>query len=394
MNNQFESKCATDKEIHDFLLSNKQRLSEKVLREFAKDRGIFCSNQDTREDLADYLSQIIHDQFDINAIVEKREGHNNREKTTFVTLKTDIESSDLNIVLTELQDSINEDREQKLLFVQNGMKKFTAEYSYTEYDFTKTRLMQRSKKDAQFEISLVDNEIKVRMPSSEKAKELTEKLKSKIEAKQLKPINDEKIELTSINSSNMRSQFFLRLISTMDGLNLEGVTSIRVASGDVIPAVVDDIDNSLEENDDEYSLDESTLFDTDQEDTAAEESAQMLSAVHRMVLDGRGLETSEEYQNLTRKGYFITSITWTAKETSAPYNKVSMMAGFEDPEECTSYRYSIKGVYKLRNHFYTKTLRSPSVDEKKVYIEAIEKHSKTILNQLISEQFDKDKGSL
>lgn len=394
MSNQFESKCATDKEIHDFLLSNKQRLSEKVLREFAKDRGIFCSNQDTREELADYLSQIIHDQFDIDAIVEKRESHNRREKSTFVSLKTEIESSDLNTVLTELQDSINEGREEKLHFAQDGLKNFTADYSYTEYDFTKTRLMQRAKKDAKFEITLKDNEIKVRMPSSEKAKELTNKLKSKIEAKQLKPITDEKIELTSIISSSMRSQFFLRLISKMDGLNLEGVTSIRVASGDIIPSPIDDIDLSLEEDDDEASLEEDSLVDTEQDDATAEESAQMLSAVHRMVLDGKGLEASEEYQNLTQKGYFITSITWTAKETSPPYNKISMMAGFEDPEECTSYRYSIKGVYKLRNHYYTKTIRPPSADEKKAYIESIEKHSKAILDQLISEQDNTDKGGL
>jgi hypothetical protein len=40
--------CATDKEIHDALMSAKQKIGEKVLLELAKDRGIFYSAKDTR----------------------------------------------------------------------------------------------------------------------------------------------------------------------------------------------------------------------------------------------------------------------------------------------------------------------------------------------------------
>lgn len=51
--NQF---FATDKDIFDLLASAKQKLTENVLREIARERGIFYSPNDSREALADALS--------------------------------------------------------------------------------------------------------------------------------------------------------------------------------------------------------------------------------------------------------------------------------------------------------------------------------------------------
>lgn len=57
--------CATDKEIFDVLMSSKQRITESVMLELAKDRGVFYSAKDSREILADSLSLLPHDYHDL-----------------------------------------------------------------------------------------------------------------------------------------------------------------------------------------------------------------------------------------------------------------------------------------------------------------------------------------
>lgn len=70
--------CATDKEIYDALMSAKQKISEKVLLELAKDRGIFFSPKETREDLCSAISLLPHDYHDLNTLLEQRE-HQGRQ---------------------------------------------------------------------------------------------------------------------------------------------------------------------------------------------------------------------------------------------------------------------------------------------------------------------------
>jgi len=42
---------ATNKEIHDLLYSAKQKVTEGTLHELLRDRGIFCSPQESRDAL-------------------------------------------------------------------------------------------------------------------------------------------------------------------------------------------------------------------------------------------------------------------------------------------------------------------------------------------------------
>ena len=81
---------ANDNDIYDLLISGKQRLTASVLRELARDRGIFYSPEDSREELADKLSLLPHDFHDIASIVQKREPPHRREKTTFIRLNSQL----------------------------------------------------------------------------------------------------------------------------------------------------------------------------------------------------------------------------------------------------------------------------------------------------------------
>jgi len=101
--NQF---YATDKDIFDLLASAKQKLTDGVLRELARQRGIFYSPQDTREDLVDALSLLPHSLNELLDLMDRRETSRRNEKTTSVTLDADIPIDELKAVVREYQDEV------------------------------------------------------------------------------------------------------------------------------------------------------------------------------------------------------------------------------------------------------------------------------------------------
>ena len=81
---------ATNKEIHDLLFSAKQKVTESVLHELLRDRGIFCSPDDSRDALVRYLSHLPHDYADVCGVLERREAAKRGEKTATVAINTEL----------------------------------------------------------------------------------------------------------------------------------------------------------------------------------------------------------------------------------------------------------------------------------------------------------------
>lgn len=85
--------------------------------------------------------------------------------------------------------------------------------------------------------------------------------------------------------------------------------------------------SSLECRDDEDVLD----LDEDLEDDASKEM--FAAVVHSMALSGQNLVQSQEYKDLTSRGFFITSITWRSEYEREPNDIVQFDAGFEDRKQ-------------------------------------------------------------
>jgi hypothetical protein len=103
------------------------------------------------------------------------------------------------------------------------------------------------------------------------------------------------------------------------------------------------------------------------------------------LLSGENLVASEMYQELKDKGFFITSITWRAKQDVHPYAIIECDAGFEDRQAGKKFRYSIHGALKFKNGAYTKNVRPVSEAEKATLLAMIEKTARAVLAQLLAE---------
>lgn len=342
--NQF---FATDKDIFDLLASAKQKLTENVLREIARERGIFYSPNDSREDLADALSLLPFTLNELVGLMDRRETSRRNEKTTTIILDAKIESDDIKAAIKEYQEEVGPT--EKVDSHLKGANEVVLNVEYDEMDYSRTRLIQRQRHDATIQFVQQNGKTLVRLPASEKSQRIVENLTSRIESHRKAVVPRETIELDPEFGADERTAFFTRLMSELPGYKLKGVTNLRISPSK----------RSDSETDDDEDLD-------DDEREAA--SREMLVIVRSMALTGENLMASEEYQALRKRGFFITAITWRADQTSIPYDAPHLHAEFADGEAGTGFKYSVRGIYRFQEGFYTKTARpADDVEREKLY---------------------------
>jgi len=234
---------ATDKDIHDLLYSAKQRITETVLHELARDRGLFYSARETRETLVDRLSLLGHDYQDVIGIIERRESSRRGERTTSVTLDVSLTGDELKEVIAEYRQ---ETPKEGVTSFQKSTNEFILNVTYDEYDYSKTRLIQRQQHDATIEFLQRDGKTFVRIPATEKARVIVDSLKEKIASKKKQEVISEEIELSALTEAEDRTAFFMQLICSLPDFNLMTVSRLRVASSTAfqkddwyVPALVD-----------------------------------------------------------------------------------------------------------------------------------------------------------
>ncbi|AZF15444.1 hypothetical protein [Pseudomonas sp. R3-18-08] len=175
--------CATDKEIFDVLKSAKQRLTEHVLLELAKDKGIFYSANEDRDDLAEKISLLPHDYYDLNVLLSRREQNNRSDKIKSETLNGSLTIEEIKEIAKEFQESPEED--EKVKIVQDG-NKITVKIEYSDLNYAKSRLMQRIKKEADIEFEVNSKNTILRFPANSKGESIAKKLTNRIEEKRKK----------------------------------------------------------------------------------------------------------------------------------------------------------------------------------------------------------------
>lgn len=352
--------CATDKEIHDALMSAKQKISEKVLLELAKDRGIFFSPKDTREDLISAISLLPHDYHDLNTLLEQREHQGRQEKLTSVTLPEALTVEEIKEVLKEYTTESPPD--EKVTHHAKGNDQVVATVKYSDIDYGKTRLIQRTPKEAGIEFHIENNKTVIRMPANDRIKGVFGKLKDKLDAKRRTEIPAIRIEIGEFESPALRTEFFTTLISDLKGFSLKNVTSVKV--------------ERLKQEPEEGEL----QLEDDQESEEAKQEA--LALVKKVALKGETLLASEEYQSLAKKGFFITSIIWRSMLAKHPYPMIEFEAAFEEPMAGKGFKYFVRGAYNVVDKQYTKTIRPVDPEDKEKYLSIIEDTAADTIKEL------------
>lgn len=354
---------ANDNDIYDLLISGKQRLTASVLRELARDRGIFYSPEDSREELADRLSLLPHDSHDIRGIVQKREPAHRREKATFVRLDTQLSVEEMKEAATAYAEKVATN--EQVTHRPKGDAGYSVDVTYNEFNHTRTRLLQRERHEASIEFFVENGHTVARLPATDKAKRVFADIKETVEQKRKEKISEEKIELTGLTTPALRSKFFTQLIFSLHGYKLKNVMNLKVSS--------------LECRDDEDVID----LEEDLEDDASKEM--FAAVVHSMALSGQNLVQSQEYKDLTSRGFFITSITWRSEYEREPNDIVQFDAGFEDRKTGTGFKYQVQGAFRAHKGMHRKTIvHVPDLERTKLF-SILEDTARKVLSDLLSQ---------
>jgi len=360
--------CATDKEIFDVLKSAKQRLTEHVLLELTKDKGIFYSADEDRDELAEKISLLPHDYYDLNVLLARREQNNRSDKIKSETLNVKLTLEEIKAIAKEFEENPEED--EKVKVVQDG-NKLTVKTEYSDLNYAKSRLMQRIKKEADVEFEVNEDTTILRFPANSKGESIAKKLTNRIEEKNKREIPVLKIELVDVAGHLAKTEFFTRLITSLSGFALSNVTNIKVES----------------------SHEGGGLEDEDDGDVADEARDEMLGVVKNAALRGESLLSSRQYQDLKSGGFYIASIVWRSDKTSGKRERVEFFAGFEKPETGEGFKFSVKGYYNFNNLEYAKNIRAFKDDERHEYVALIEQAAQAVIQELKSEQAQIKEGA-
>jgi hypothetical protein len=356
--------CATDKEVYDVLMSSKQHFNEGALLELARSRSLILSPAEDRETLADRLATMIFGYHEILAIQAVFERAGRGEKTTSFRIKGELTAAEIKEAAAAYGAEVGE--EESVVSYGVGQKGVAVDIKYTETDFSKTRLRQRQDKEAHIDFKVEDGYTVVTLPASEKARAVAEGVRTQLNIRREQTLGIEEVDLSGITNPLLRSEFFTRMITSLSELRLQNVTRVKVDRAQRVAAVLDDEGPDAEAETDEAS-------------------AEMLGLVRAVALDGEDLLSSGEYQSLHRRGFFITSISWSCRRTVSPFQQVDFDAGFEQPETGTGLKYNVKGWYTQRDGEYTKSFRPMPPEEKKRFLNAIEATAISVFRKIREE---------
>lgn len=347
---------ATDKNIYDAF--QHKAVTKRKLVDMLVKRGIYVSEESSKEDIAEYLSKLNFDYFDYMQVSSFLENPNRREKISTSRLKVETSSPEIKSVCDEIKEKNLDVGDAATIRVKNG--KTVLSVNYTEVDFTKTELKQRVTKKCDIEIENNEDGLVIRSPSNKKSEKIVSQIKAIINRDKEGDVEDDDISLRAISDAVARSEFFFDLIKTIQGYKLDDVTLVDVHHQD-------------------SQLDEENEY----EDDDVERTVNLVGYIKKAALSGGGVLSSLEFKELVKKGFYISRVVWHIVPKDDIGDKFSLEALFKNPDDCDGFTYIVRGAYNASSTGYNSTRRPPTREECKklndlIEKSAVESHSKII----------------
>ena len=344
----------SDKNIYDALQHKKIGHSE-VLR-FLRNRGIIVSKSLDKGDLSRLIAGLTFDYSDYLHITKLLENPNRKDKTTKTTVKATSDNDQLAKICQQLSRSASEDESYKVIKRENST---ILEVTYTDVDFTKTELRQRTVKKCEIELHAIGDEVSFRMPATKKGQEVSKKIQSSLAKAIGKELEEEAISLENITAPDARSLFFDQLIKTIPGYKLDTVSSVNIYN---------EVDNLDEIHDDDDSTPDYAVY------------------IKKAALAGGGVLDSAEFSQMHSRGFFIGKIIWTVIDKDLGGDKVELEAQFGKPSSCTDFKYLVRKIYSYneRTRDHNKSCRPPSRLETDVMNKGLETAAKMSFDKILS----------
>lgn len=328
----------------------------------ARKRGIILSSDDSREDLAKYLSLLTFDYRQMCELVDFASNKEREDRKSLTTFEATSKIEDIASAAEKLKSDRGPRHGEVYNITQVSSTRIMIEIKYSELDYSKTRLSQRQPREIKIEIDLVKDGFQTRYDANERARQIVQDF-----AALMAGAVPQEIVLKSLTTAAGRTQFFINLIKGIKGFKLDNVTTARCS---LMP-----------------SADSSALDDEDEELLSEERShleEKLTSTIKNIQLSGDLVHSSDEFVSAKDKGLYVNHLVWTSSEQK---RKVIFEAGFGDENHEGEFRYDIRGIYERKaDGQYRRTKASVKLGEKLPLLKLIEAAAEDALKVALVEQ--------
>ncbi len=316
---------ASDKALYDALCLS--AMTKEKVAGLMQSRGVLISRRADKEWVADYFSRLTHDYFDYQEIANAFGSTSRKEKNSTATVNQKVELDELEQVAKAIVEEQIDNGNFAEYLVNKGSLQIRLKYQ--TYDPNKSEFKQAVKKEAVIILETTDNGLNIRWPANSVVEAVKDELLDKIYQKVDDPeaFEVEVISLENIDSPEVRSHFFLKLIEAIGDYKRFDVTDVSV-------------------------------FHPERDGEADDElGVQIVKA----SLKGEGVTNSPELKGFHSSGFYISKIVWTAKTDNFDSDMYTFEAQFLDPLNCSNFAYLIRGIHK-----YSENTKQTSKSAKRV----------------------------
>lgn len=308
-----------DKDIYDFLDSQTRKTDQVLV--FLRTRGIFCAKQTPKDHLQTYVSLLNFDWPSAVRLVDTIDLRETEDKLTNRKIEIDTNADQISDAIKKVQiERQNPNRE--VFKTKREGDAVVVSVSFVDVDTSKSRVLQKREKELDIRINPLKNEVNVTHTDSPRANEIVESvLQALMTANNAVELKETKIDLSHIRDHKLRLEFFVKMMREMPGMVLLDVSNVKVDRVPPSPSAQDTGENS--EKSDEP----------------------IREKLKRVVLMGEQLLLTQEYHELTERGFFISSANWQSEKADGRGIRVEFHAGFSDSSDAKEFSYKVMGEY-------------------------------------------------
>jgi hypothetical protein len=351
----------THLDIYDALFSEKRKITMHELLSMARRKGIFLSKSESRENIARYISLLPLSLEDIGHIFSLTETEFKKEKVTEILVKTKFNQEEMQLALTDFKES-RKDRDEVYNVISNkNNDNMLVNTSITEIDHSLSRITQKRKRIADIEMIPTDEGLSIQYPADNKIENIVLAIVAALEKRKNQEAEVEKIELPLSLSLEVKIQFFLDLIMTLEGMTLQdvvGVSIYRPIGGEHDEDLLDEDGNDFDDELTENSL--------------------ITGYIRSIAIEGSDILSQKSYRDfIETDDFYITRIRWLSIDNNArPSTIVEFEASFANAKECKDFNYGIRSIMRLK----VSKNRSKYVSKKPIVPDKILYHKKLKLS--------------
>lgn len=353
----------SDKALYDAL--NQSKMTPSELRDLFLKRGALVSLETCRKELAKEFSKYNHDYYDHQKIASILGATSRREKSTVNYINAG--SVDLDSLLDaaeKLKSKI--ESEDDLCQIHVDGNKVLIDITYMSTDYNKSEFKQVVNKNAVIEIEPDTAGYSVRYPNNNTVKDYVGTLFSYAdESLEGESLDTDEISLMNIESHVVRSDFFRRLITSIDGYKFADVTDAYVYHP--------------KKDDGEYDSEEDDDFDDEKK------ASENVVHISKASLKGEGVLSSDELSGLYDRGFYIWRVRWKMKGNYIDSDMYECEAQFNNPEDFSDFSYIVIGAYKYKNATeYTTNKVRLSKEESDIISKKIEIAARAVMMDVVA----------